>query len=190
MPSTQPTTDATHLQQATLGGGCFWCLEAAFNQLDGVVLAESGYSNGHHPSPSYEAVCSGNTGHAEVVRVTFDPERISFRQLLTVFFSLHDPTTLNRQGNDVGTQYRSGIYTHDGAQVETARQVIGELSDSGAFDAPIVTEIAQVANYHPAEAYHQGYVAENPYQGYCTVIVRPKLAKFQRTFAALLKAPD
>ncbi|MDI1348537.1 peptide-methionine (S)-S-oxide reductase MsrA [Aquabacterium sp.] len=190
MPPTHTTTDSPHLQQTTLGGGCFWCLEAAFNQLDGVVLAESGYSNGHHPSPSYEAVCSGTTGHAEVVRVTFDPERISYRQLLTVFFSLHDPTTLNRQGNDVGTQYRSGIYTHDAAQAETARQVIGELSDSGAFDAPIVTEIAPVANYHAAEAYHQGYVAENPYQGYCAVVVRPKLAKFQHAFGALLKAPD
>ena len=180
MPTTDLTTHSPHLQQATLGGGCFWCLEAAFNQLDGVVLAESGYSNGHHPSPSYEAVCSGTTGHAEVVRVTFDPERISYRQLLIVFFSLHDPTTLNRQGNDVGTQYRSGIYTHDEAQAETARQVIGELSDSGAFDAPIVTEITPVTNHHPAEAYHQGY---------CVVVVRPKLAKFHRTFGALLKAP-
>ncbi len=189
MPTTQPPIDATHLQQATLGGGCFWCLEAAFNQLDGVVLAESGYSNGHHPSPSYEDVCSGTTGHAEVVRVTFDPERISYRQLLTVFFSLHDPTTLNRQGNDVGTQYRSGIYTHDAAQEETAHQVIGELSDSCAHDAPIVTEITPVTNYHPAEAYHQGYVAENPYQGYCAVVVRPKLTKFQHAFSAMLKAP-
>ena len=189
MPPNSATTDSPRLKQATLGGGCFWCIEAAFNQLDGVVLAESGYSNGHHPSPSYEAVCSGSTGHAEVVRVTFDPERISYRQLLTVFFNLHDPTTMNRQGNDVGTQYRSGIYTHDEAQADTARQVIGELSDGGAFDAPIVTEIAPVTNYHPAEAYHQGYVAENPYQGYCAVVVRPKLAKFQHTFSAMLKAP-
>lgn len=177
----------TKLETITLAGGCFWCIEAAFNQLDGVVLAESGYSNGHHPAPTYEAVCSGTTGHAEVVRVTFDPARIAYRQLLEVFFHLHDPTTLNRQGNDVGTQYRSGIYTHDDAQASTARDVIRELTESRAFDAPIVTEVVPVSNYHRAEAYHQGYVAENPYQGYCAVVVRPKLAKFQKTFSAMLK---
>ncbi len=185
-PSTADT--APQLQEATLAGGCFWCIEAALNQLQGVVLAESGYSNGQHPCPDYEAVCSGQTGHAEVVRVKFDANRISYRQLLEVFFTLHDPTTLNRQGHDVGTQYRSGIYTHDAAQAETAREVIAELSASGAYDAPIVTEVTPVANYHSAEAYHQGYAERNPFQGYCAVVVNPKLAKFRQTFVSLLKS--
>lgn len=182
-------THATHsnVAEATFGAGCFWCLEAAMNQLEGVIQAESGYSNGHHPRPNYEAICTGNTGHAEVVRVRFDPLRISYRQLLEVFFSLHDPTTLNRQGNDVGTQYRSGIYTHTPEQAEQAHAMIAELTASGAHDAPIVTEVQEVANYHPAEAYHQGYVAQHPYQGYCAVVVRPKLAKFHQTFTRLLK---
>lgn len=200
IPPSTPHVPPTHNQQpdgvggtagefaeATLGAGCFWCLEAAMNQLQGVVLAESGYCNGEHPHPSYEAVCTGRTGHAEVVRVRFDPQRISYRQLLEVFFALHDPTTLNRQGNDVGTQYRSGIYTHNDGQAAQAHAMLAELSANGVHDAPIVTEIQPVRNYHPAEAYHQGYVAQNPFQGYCAVVVRPKLAKFRQTFASLLK---
>lgn len=177
-------------QEATFAGGCFWCLEAAFNRLQGVLQAESGYSNGEHPKPDYESVCTGRTGHAEVVRVRFDPARVSYQQLLEVFFFLHDPTTLNRQGNDVGTQYRSGVYTHSAEQAAQARALIEQLTASGVHASPIVTEVAPVANYHPAEAYHQGYVAQNPYQGYCAVVVAPKLEKFRRTFGELLKPED
>lgn len=187
MITTAPQHSSPTLSEATFGAGCFWCLEAAMNQLQGVVLAESGYCNGQHPQPSYEAVCTGRTGHAEVVRVRFDPQQISYRQLLEVFFALHNPTTLNRQGNDVGTQYRSGIYTHDAEQTAQAHTIIAELTANGAHGAPIVTEIQSVSNYHPAEDYHQGYVAQNPHQGYCAVVVRPKLAKFQQTFTRLLK---
>jgi peptide-methionine (S)-S-oxide reductase len=190
MTATSTASGPPNLQEATLAGGCFWCIEAAFNQLKGVVLAESGYSNGQHPRPDYQAVCTGQTGHAEVVRVKFDPQRISYRQLLEVFFGLHDPTTLNRQGHDVGTQYRSGIYTHDAAQAHTAQEVIRELTASRAYEAPIVTEIAPVANYHAAEPYHQGYAAKNPFQGYCAVVVNPKLSKFRQTFVSLLKPAD
>lgn len=186
--STSPS--AAHsptVEEATFAGGCFWCLEAAFNRLEGVLRAESGYSNGEHPRPDYESVCTGRTGHAEVVRVHFDPTRISYRQLLEVFFFLHDPTTLNRQGNDVGTQYRSGIYTHSAQQATEAREVIEQLRATRAYTAPIVTEVEPVRNYHPAEAYHQGYVAQNPFQGYCMVVVAPKLAKFERTYSDLLR---
>ena len=175
-------------QEATFGGGCFWCIEAAFNRLQGVVHAQSGYSNGEHPRPDYEAVCTGRTGHAEVVRVQFDPTRISYQQLLEVFFFLHDPTTLNRQGDDIGTQYRSGIYTHSSEQAAQARALIEQLNASGVFAAPIVTEVEPVNNYHPAEAYHQGYAAQHPHQGYCAMVVRPKLDKFERTFSELLKS--
>jgi peptide-methionine (S)-S-oxide reductase len=184
-----PISGATSpkLEEATLAGGCFWCIETAFNQLRGVELAESGYSNGPDPSPNYESVCSGRTGHAEVVRVRFDPAVISFGQLLEVFFSLHDPTTLNRQGNDVGTQYRSGIYTHSPEQAAEARALIEELNQIKAYPSTIVTEVMPVANYHPAEAYHQRYFEQNPYQGYCAMVVGPKVAKFQRTHAELLK---
>ena len=185
-PAPHTATASAH-QEATFAGGCFWCLEAAFNRLTGVLSAESGYSNGAHPSPDYESVCTGRTGHAEVVRVRFDPARIGYPQLLEVFFFLHDPTTLNRQGNDVGTQYRSGIYTHSSEQAEQARAMIEQLSTSGVFAAPIVTEVEPVRNYHRAEDYHQGYVAQNPFQGYCAVVVRPKLEKFQRTFNDWLK---
>jgi peptide-methionine (S)-S-oxide reductase len=183
--SSAATSPAT--EEATFAGGCFWCLEAAFNRLQGVLHAESGYSNGEHPKPDYESVCTGRTGHAEVVRVRFDPASVSYQQLLEVFFFLHDPTTLNRQGNDVGTQYRSGIYTHSVDQAAQARALIEQLSASGVYASPIVTEVAPVSNYHPAEAYHQGYVAQNPYQGYCAVVVAPKLDKFRRTFSELLK---
>ncbi|MEY4766690.1 MAG: peptide-methionine (S)-S-oxide reductase [Pseudomonadota bacterium] len=176
-------------EQATLAGGCFWCLEAAFNQLKGVILAESGYANGHHPSPTYDDICTGTTGHAEVVRVWFDPSQLSYGDLLDVFFALHDPTTLNRQGHDVGTQYRSGIYTHDANQATAAREKISALTAEGVFDAPIVTEVAPVANYHAAEAYHQGYALANPHQPYCAYVVSPKLAKFRQAYARRLKAP-
>jgi peptide-methionine (S)-S-oxide reductase len=175
------------LEEATFGGGCFWCVETVFNQLKGVTEAISGYSNGQHPHPTYEDICTGNTGHAEVVRVRFDPSQVSYQQLLEVFFTIHDPTTLNRQGNDEGTQYRSGIYTHTDSQAHQARALIEGLETSHAFGKPIVTEVKPVANYHPAEAYHQRYFEQNPHAGYCSFVVAPKVAKFQKTFADLLK---
>ena len=174
-------------EEATLAGGCFWCLEAIFNQLQGVIEAESGYSNGHHPAPTYEDVCTGETGHAEVVRIRFDPRIISFKGLLEVFFACHDPTTPNRQGHDVGTQYRSGIYTHTSQQAITARQMIDDLTQRQVFGAPIVTELAPVSNYHAAEAYHQRYAEHHPYQGYCAYVVAPKLAHFRQQFQNQLK---
>ncbi len=177
----------TPLEEATFGGGCFWCIETVFNQLKGVISAESGYSNGEHPNPSYDDVCTGRTGHAEVVQVRFDPSQVSYQQLLEVLFTIHDPTTLNRQGNDEGTQYRSGIYTHNEAQAHQARVLIDQLEASNAFGKPIVTEVRPLANYHPAEAYHQRYFENNPHAGYCAFVVAPKVAKFQKTFSALLK---
>lgn len=178
------------MEEATFGGGCFWCVETVFNQLHGVLEAESGYSNGHHPNPTYEDVCGGQTGHAEVVRVRFDPRLVSYQQLLEVFFAIHDPTTLNRQGNDIGTQYRSAIYTHDAQQAGLARAIIEELNISRVYRDPIVTEVAAVENYHPAEAYHQRYFEHHPEQGYCSVVIGPKVEKFRKTFADLLKAPS
>jgi peptide-methionine (S)-S-oxide reductase len=175
------------IEEATFGAGCFWCVEAVFNQLRGVVEALSGYSNGQHPNPSYEDICTGTTGHAEVVRVRFDPSQVSYPQLLEVLFSIHDPTTLNRQGNDEGTQYRSGIYTHNDTQAHQARALIESLETSRVFTRPIVTEVKPVANYHEAEAYHQRYFENNPHGGYCSFVVAPKVAKFQKTFADLLK---
>jgi peptide-methionine (S)-S-oxide reductase len=169
----------------TLGGGCFWCLEAVYEQVDGVLAVESGYSNGSVVNPSYEQVCGGDTGHAEVVRVSFDPERITLREVLEVFFSIHDPTTLNRQGNDVGTQYRSGIYFHTPEQERVAGQVIAEAN--AAHGGGVVTELAPVANYTRAEDYHQRYFANHPNQGYCAVVVAPKVEKFRKTFKARLK---
>jgi peptide-methionine (S)-S-oxide reductase len=166
---------------ATLAGGCFWCLEAVYLDVEGVLSVESGYSNGHVPNPSYEEVCRGDTGHAEVVRISFDPERIGFRELLEIFFVIHDPTTLNRQGNDVGTQYRSGIYTHDPEQDRIAREVIAELAAAG---TKAVTEIAPEREYYAAETYHQRYFEQHPNQGYCAFVVAPKLEKFRKTFAA------
>lgn len=180
-------TSPPALAEATLAGGCFWCLDAAFRALKGVAEVESGYSNGQHPRPTYEDVCRGDTGHAEVVRVRFDPSVISYRQLLEVFFSLHDPTTLNRQGHDVGTQYRSAIFTHNASQAHQARAMIEELHLTRVFPGPVVTEVAPVQNYHPAEAYHQGYAERHPEQGYCNLVVAPKLAKFRRAHADLLK---
>jgi peptide-methionine (S)-S-oxide reductase len=172
---------------ATLGGGCFWCLEAVFEQLRGVKKVVSGYAGGPVPSPSYEQVCTGTTGHAEVVEVTFDPSVISFREVLEVFFATHDPTTLNRQGPDVGTQYRSAIFYHTPAQQETAEKLIAELSAAGLWPSPIVTEVTPLETFYPAEDYHQGYFRRNPWQGYCMAVVAPKVAKFRKQFATRLK---
>ncbi len=166
---------------ATIGGGCFWCLEAVYQQLRGVEQVESGYSGGPRPDPTYEQVCDGNTGHAEVVRITFDPAVVSYREILEIFFTIHDPTTLNRQGNDRGTQYRSVIYTHSDAQMATAHQVIAEMAQ--VWDAPIVTELAEAPVFYKAEAYHQDYYINNPMQSYCAFVVEPKVAKFRQYFA-------
>jgi peptide-methionine (S)-S-oxide reductase len=170
----------------TLAGGCFWCLEAVYEQVQGVVAVESGYCNGHVLNPSYEQVCQGDTGHAEVVRVEFDPAVVSLRELLEVFFSIHDPTTRNRQGNDVGPQYRSGIYTRDDAQMGIAREVMAEVD--AATGGRVVTELLPLSNYWRAEAYHQHYFAQHPGQGYCAVVVAPKVEKFRKTFARLLRS--
>jgi peptide-methionine (S)-S-oxide reductase len=169
----------------TLGGGCFWCLEAVYERVAGVLAVESGYCNGHVPNPSYEQVCGGNTGHAEVVRVSFDADDISLREVLEIFFSIHDPTTLNRQGNDVGTQYRSGIYWEDPAHEAVAREVLDEAN--AALGGRVVTELQRLALYSPAEDYHQHYFANHPEQGYCAFVVAPKVQKFMRRFQARLK---
>jgi peptide-methionine (S)-S-oxide reductase len=178
--------NANH-QIATLAGGCFWCLEAVFDELNGVVSVESGYSGGRVDNPSYKAVCTGMTGHAEVVQVTFDPSAISFRDLLRVFFTVHDPTTLNRQGADVGTQYRSAIFHHDEAQRADAEAVIRELTESRLWPNPIVTELAPFEKFFVAEDYHQEYFANNPYQPYCMAVVAPKVMKFRKHFVDRLK---
>jgi peptide-methionine (S)-S-oxide reductase len=175
------------MEKSTFGGGCFWCLEAVFEQLIGVDRVISGYAGGAVPNPSYEAICTGTTGHAEVVEIHFDPELISYRQLLEVFFAIHDPTSLNRQGADVGTQYRSAIFTHDATQQATARGLINELTLGKAYPAPIVTEVGAVPVFYPAESYHQGYFRKNPDQGYCAVVVAPKALTARRKFASLLK---
>lgn len=173
------------IQIITLGGGCFWCLEAVYEQVDGVLSVESGYSNGHVRQPTYQQVCEGDTGHAEVVRVQFDDAQISLREVLEIFFAIHDPTTLNRQGNDIGSQYRSGIYYHDAAQRATAQSVIDEANAE--LKGRVVTELKPLDNYWPAEAYHQHYFERNPNQGYCAFVVGPKVAKFRKTFAARLR---
>lgn len=170
-----------------LGGGCFWCTEAVFDRVRGVVDVQSGYSNGHVERPSYEQVCTGTTGHNEVVRLVYDPQQVSVRQLLGIFFAIHDPTTLNRQGNDVGTQYRSGIYTSSPEQQAVAQGVIAEMAASGVYRQPIVTEVLPLANYCPAEDYHQDFFARNPGQGYCVAVAAPKVAKFRKTFARLAR---
>jgi len=177
-----PKTETT-----TLGGGCFWCLEAIYEQVNGVLDVVSGYAGGDFPDPDYEQVCTGKTGHAEVVQITFNPQIIRFRDILEIFFAVHDPTTLNRQGADVGTQYRSAIFCHSVAQQETAAQVIAELEREQAFSDPIVTEIALLDTFYPAEEYHQGYFRRNPNQGYCRAVVAPKVAKFQKGFTFHLK---
>jgi peptide-methionine (S)-S-oxide reductase len=171
--------------QATFGGGCFWCTEAVFKELRGVERVESGYAGGAVDAPSYEAVCTGRTGHAEVVRVTYDPSVVSYRDLLEVFFATHDPTQLDRQGADVGTQYRSAVFYADEAQRATAEGVIAELARDGVFDAPVVTTLEPLGTFWPAERYHQDYYARNPRQGYCQVVIAPKLAKFRQRFAEL-----
>ena len=173
---------------ATLAGGCFWCLEAAFEQLAGVERVTSGYAGGQVANPSYEAVCGGDTGHAEVVQLQFDPAVISFRDLLGVFFTIHDPTTLNRQGNDVGTQYRSAVFCHDAEQERVAREVIAGLERDKIFDNPIVTEVVPLERFWPAEAYHHQYFRRNPYQPYCMAVVAPKVAKVRKSFFDRLKA--
>lgn len=175
-------------ETAVLGGGCFWCLDAVFRDLDGVERVESGYAGGAEPDPSYEAVCTGRTGHAEVVRVTFDPAQLAFDDLLRVFFTIHDPTTRDRQGNDVGSQYRSVIFCQSPAQREAAQRVVRELDETRAWGAPIVTEIADAAPFFPAEGYHQDYFERNPAQPYCMFVVAPKVAKFRKAFAGRLKA--
>ena len=172
---------------AILAGGCFWCLEAVFDELKGVESVESGYSGGHVPDPSYALVCAGDTGHAEVVQVTFDPQVLSYHDLLKVFFSIHDPTTLNRQGNDIGTQYRSAIYYKTAEQKAEAEQVIREIKDAALWDAPIVTEVTAFDNFYMAEDYHQEYFKKNPFQGYCRAIIAPKVAKFRQKFVEQLK---
>ena len=174
-------------QLATLAGGCFWCLEAVYNELRGVESVVSGYAGGHDPDPTYEAVCSGTTGHAEVVQIAFDPDMVSFRELLEVFFTIHDPTTLNRQGNDVGTQYRSAIYYHDEEQRLIADEVIEEMTVAGLWDDPIVTEVTALDTFYEAEEYHQQYFEKNPFQPYCFVVVRPKVSKFRKKFISKLK---
>ena len=175
-------------ESIVLGGGCFWCTEAVFDKVRGVVDVESGYSNGQALNPSYEQVCTGRTGHNEVVRVTFDPAQITLREIFEIFFVIHDPTTLNRQGNDAGTQYRSGIYYTDDAQKQVAGDVIREMVESRTYTSPIVTEVVPLANYSTAEAYHQDYFLNNPNQGYCTFVVGPKVEKFRKTFASRVKA--
>lgn len=167
---------------ATLAGGCFWCLEAVFDQLRGVVDVVSGYSGGKVANPSYEAVCTGATGHAEVVQITFDPAEISYRELLEVFFTIHDPTTLNRQGMDIGTQYRSAVFYHSPEQKAIAEQVIQELEREHVWDKRIVTEVLPFTEFYPAEDYHQEYYARNPYQGYCVAVIAPKVAKFRQKY--------
>jgi peptide-methionine (S)-S-oxide reductase len=173
---------------ATLAGGCFWCLEAVFDQVQGVLHVESGYSGGTTRNPTYQEVCTGRTGHAEVVQVTFDPQQITFRELLEIFFTIHDPTTLNRQGADVGTQYRSAIFYHTPEQRQTAEQVIAELTAQRLYDAPIVTEVAPFSGFYEAEPYHQEYFANNPNQPYCRAVVAPKVAKFRAKFRERMKA--
>ena len=174
---------------ATLGGGCFWCLEAVYLGVEGVNSVESGYAGGQTPRPTYEQVCDGVTGHAEVVNVDFDPAKINYREILDIFFAIHDPTQLNRQGNDVGTQYRSVIFTHSEVQRETALQAIREVAAEGIYDGQIVTQVLPLdGNYWSAEAYHQNYFAQHPNQGYCSVVVAPKVAKFRQKFAHRVKA--
>ena len=176
-----------NLQTATLAGGCFWCLEAVFDELRGVESVESGYSGGQVANPSYRDVCTGQTGHAEVVQVKFDPDVLSYRDLLNVFFGIHDPTTLNRQGADSGTQYRSAIFYHDDEQKVVAEQLIKELNEQHIWNKPIVTEVSKFDKFYMAEDYHQEYFANNPYQPYCMAVVAPKVVKFRKHFVERLK---
>jgi peptide-methionine (S)-S-oxide reductase len=174
-------------QTIVLGGGCFWCTEAVYKDVRGITDVESGYSNGHVQRPSYEAVCNGDTGHAEVVKLTFDPAQVSLRQILEIFFVVHDPTQRNRQGNDVGTQYRSGIYYTSDGQKQVAEDLIAELTREHAYGKPIVTEVQPLANYWPAEDYHQDFFEKHPTQGYCLAVAAPKVEKFRKTFSELVR---
>jgi peptide-methionine (S)-S-oxide reductase len=178
-------TDAR--QTLVLGGGCFWCTESVYVQVRGVVDVESGYCNGDLPNPNYEMVCSGRSGYCEVVKLVYDPAQVSTRELLEIFFVIHDPTTLNRQGADSGTQYRSGIYFTNAEQAQVAHEVIAELTESGTHRSPVVTEVLALADYAAAEDYHQDYFERNPNQGYCMAVAAPKVAKFRKTFARLQK---
>jgi peptide-methionine (S)-S-oxide reductase len=180
--------EEANLEIATLGGGCFWCLEAVFQQLEGVKSVISGYTGGSVPNPSYEQVCSGATGHAQVVRITFDPEKITYRELLAVFFTIHDPTTLNRQGADVGTQYRSVIFYHTPEQKTVAKEVIKELGGSGTWENPVVTAVEKCEGFYPAEEHHQGFYRRNSSQPYCQAVITPKLAKLRQKYLAKLKS--
>ena len=175
-------------QTITLGGGCFWCLEAVYDELKGVTDVVSGYAGGKIPRPSYELICTGTTGHAEVTQITFDPAQVTLRQILQVFFTIHDPTTLNRQGADVGTQYRSVIFYHTPEQKQVAQQVITELQAEKIWSAPIVTELSPLPEFYPAEDYHQEYYARNPEQAYCQFVIAPKVAKFRKLYLEQLKA--
>jgi peptide-methionine (S)-S-oxide reductase len=175
------------VETLVLGGGCFWCTEAVYVKVRGVTDVESGYSNGHALNPTYEEVCTGTTGHNEVVKLQYDPAQVSTRELLEIFFVIHDPTTLNRQGNDRGTQYRSGIYFTTPEQQQVAQALIAELSAAQAFDRSIVTEVLPLANYSAAEDYHQDFFERNPYQGYCLAVAAPKVVKFRQTFARLVR---
>lgn len=184
----QASPTETGYDIATVAGGCFWCLEAVYDQMKGVVSVESGYLGGQMDHPTYEAVCSGRTGHAEAVRITFDPTVVSYRELLEVFFVIHDPTTLNRQGHDVGSQYRSAIFYHTPEQKQVAEDVIAAMTNEKIYPGSIVTQIEPAGVWYEAEAYHQEYFARNPYQGYCTAIVAPKVVKLRKLFASKLKA--
>jgi peptide-methionine (S)-S-oxide reductase len=179
--------DMKGLEFATFGNGCFWCTEAIFEQLEGVTKVESGYAGGEVKNPSYKEVCTGNTGHAEVIRLTYDPKLISYRELLDVFFSTHDPTTLNRQGADVGTQYRSAIFYHNDEQKAEAEKIIADLENEKVFDNKIVTEITAINNYSVAENYHQDYYNNNKNQGYCRMVINPKIEKFKKKYKSKLK---
>lgn len=170
------------IEIATLGGGCFWCLEAVYQELEGVSSVASGYAGGSVPNPSYEQVCTGTTGHAEVVRISFDPARVSYRKILEIFFTMHDPTTLNQQGNDIGTQYRSVVFYHSSEQHDVAKHVIAEMAS--VWDAPLVTELSPVTVFYSAEPYHQNYYRQHPNQGYCACVIAPKVAKFRQMFVS------
>lgn len=184
---TASASDNRGLAEATLAGGCFWCLEAVFVELEGVESVRSGYTGGHVTDPSYERVCMGRTGHAEAVRVAFDPKVIGYRDLLRVFFGIHDPTTRDRQGHDVGSHYRSAIFVHDDTQRAIAMEVMAEVGAAGAYDAPLVTEVADLGDFYPAESYHVDYYARNPEQAYCRAVIAPKLAAFRKRFVDRLK---
>ncbi len=181
------TNQSANTEKATLGTGCFWCTEAVYQSLDGVITVVSGYEGGHKINPTYGEVCTGSTGHAECVEITYEPAKITYQDLLEAFFRSHDPTTLNRQGNDVGTQYRSVIFYHNDEQKQLAETAIRELNKSGAYDSPIVTEVSPAETFFAAEAYHQNYFVNNPNQGYCAFVVAPKVDKFKKVFKEKLK---